>query len=146
MSIFETLASNPILARTFMAWFISQSLKVIISWIQAGRISWERFIGAGGMPSVHSAIVTCLSAAVIRHIGYESPLAAVTIVFAAIVMYDAAGVRQAAGKQAEVINKIIEQFRLHKQVTEIPLKELLGHTPTEVLAGGLLGIVIAYWP
>ena len=60
-------------------------------------------------------------------------------------MYDAAGVRQAAGKQAEVLNKIIEQFRLHKHMSEIPLKELLGHTPVEVLAGSLLGIAIAYW-
>jgi acid phosphatase family membrane protein YuiD len=61
-------------------------------------------------------------------------------------MYHAAGVRQAAGKQAEVLNKIIEQFMLHKQVSEIPLKELLGHTPVEVFAGALLGIGIAYWP
>jgi len=146
MPLFELLASNPILTRAMLAWLISQGLKVTISWFHAGRINWERFVGAGGMPSVHSAVVSSLSAGVIRYTGFASPLSAVTIIFALIVMYDAAGVRQAAGKQAEVLNKIIEQFMLHKHVSEIPLKELLGHTPVEVLAGALLGISIAYWP
>lgn len=145
MSFFHTLRTNPILYRALLAWLISQGLKVIIAWVKAGRVDLERLTGAGGMPSAHSAIVSALSAGAVRFTGFDSPLTAITITFALIVMYDAAGVRQAAGKQAEVLNKIIEQFRLHKHVTEIPLKELLGHTPVEVLAGSLLGIAIAYW-
>jgi len=128
-----------------LAWLIAQGLKVLIAWIRVGKFDWERVTGAGGMPSAHSAIVSALSAGAIRFTGFESPLTAITITFALIVMYDATGVRQAAGKQAEALNRIIEQFRLHKHVSEIPLKELLGHTPVEVLAGALLGITIAYW-
>ena len=146
MSFWQLVSSNPILTRAIVAWLVSQGFKVAIAWIKAGRFDWERVVGAGGMPSAHSAIVSCLSAAVIRYTGFGSPLTAVTITFALIVMYDAAGVRQAAGKQAEVLNKIIEQFMLHKHVSEIPLKELLGHTPFEVLVGAILGITIAYWP
>ncbi|MDP3058035.1 MAG: divergent PAP2 family protein, partial [bacterium] len=121
-------------------------LKVMFYYIKEKHFRWERLIGSGGMPSAHAAIVTSLAAAVIRFEGARSALAAVTIIVALIVMYDAAGVRQAAGKQAEVLNRMIADFPHYKQVSEIPLKELLGHTPIEVVVGAILGVVIAYWP
>lgn len=146
MELWHTFFSNPILNRAMAVWLVSQTSKFAVSYFKAGTLNWERFVGAGGMPSAHSAVVSCLLAGVIRYTGFGSPLTAVTFVFAMIVMYDATGVRQAAGKQAEVLNKIIEEFRLHKQVTEIPLKELLGHTPIEVIVGAALGILFALWP
>ena len=146
MAIWHAMFSNPILNRAMAVWLLSQATKFTVSYLQAGTVNWERFVGAGGMPSAHSAVVCCLLAGVIRYTGFASPLTAATFVFAMIVMYDATGVRQAAGKQAEVLNKIIEEFRLHKQVSEMPLKELLGHTPVEVIVGGVLGIAFALWP
>ena len=146
MEIRDALFSNPILNRAMAVWLVSQAVKFAVSFVKAGTVNWERFVGAGGMPSAHSAVVSCLLAGVIRYTGFASTLTAVTFVFAMVVMYDAAGVRQAAGKQAEVLNKIIEEFRLHKHVSEIPLKELLGHTPIEVIAGAALGIAFALWP
>lgn len=145
MPLFDAIKSNPILYRAMLAWLIAQGSKVIIAWAKAGRFDWERVTGAGGMPSAHSAIVSALSTAAIRFTGFQSPITAITLTFAMIVMYDATGVRQAAGKQAEALNKIIHQFRLHKHISEIPLKELLGHTPVEVLVGAMLGIAIAFW-
>lgn len=142
----SVVTSNPIINRAFLAWIVSQVAKFTISYAHSGRLNWERFVGAGGMPSAHSAVVCCLCAGVFRYEGFDTPLAAATFIFALIVMYDATGVRQAAGKQAEALNKIIEEFRLHKQVSEIPLKELLGHTHFEVWVGAILGIAFAYLP
>jgi len=141
----ELLTNNPILYRTLIAWSIAQGLKVIVAWRKAGYFSWERLYGAGGMPSAHSAIVCSLVSSVIRTEGLASTYAAIVITFALVVMYDATGVRQAAGKHAEALNKIIIQSRLNGHVSEIPLKELLGHTPLEVFAGAVLGLVIGGW-
>lgn len=144
LSWLEVLQTNPILYRTCLAWLTAQGSKVVLAWIKAGRFNWERVSGAGGMPSTHSAVVSSLAAGVIRHTGFASPYTAITVVFALIVMYDATGVRQAAGKQAEALNKMIGHFMLHGHISEEPLKELIGHTRVEVLVGALLGILIAY--
>jgi acid phosphatase family membrane protein YuiD len=144
LSWIDILETNPILYRTCLAWLVAQGSKVILAWIKAGRFSWERVTGAGGMPSTHSAVVSSLAAGVIRVTGFRSPYTAITVVFALIVMYDATGVRQAAGKQAEALNKMIGHFMLHGHIGEEPLKELLGHTRVEVLVGALVGILIAY--
>ena len=96
------------------------------------------------MPSSHTALVVSLATATGIHTGFNSPLFALSVVLASIVMYDAAGVRRAAGKQAKVINKLIVEMEVQHSVRETRLKELLGHTPLEVLAGALLGILIAY--
>jgi len=124
---------------------LAQALKIPIHFFKAGKWKPNLFFQTGGMPSSHSAGVSSLSTFIALRRGIPTIDFALSLVYGLIVMYDAAGVRQAAGKQAEVLNKIIEQFRLHKHVSEIPLKELLGHTPVEVLAGALLGITIAYW-
>jgi len=141
----EILTVNPILLRSLLAWSIAQGLKVAVAWYKSGYFSWERLYGAGGMPSSHSAIVCSLVASVIRVEGFASTYTAVALIFAFIVMYDATGVRQAAGKHAEALNKIIIQSRLNGHVSEIPLKELLGHTPLEVLAGAILGLIVGGW-
>ncbi len=96
------------------------------------------------MPSSHTSLVVSLAAAVGFKDGFHSPVFAVAAVVAAVVMYDAAGVRRAAGRQAKVINKLVQEMRVEHTIKESRLKELLGHTPLEVLAGALLGIVTAW--
>lgn len=138
------MGKNIILATALTAWFCAQVLKTLTSYWKHGALNFERLVGAGGMPSSHTALVMSLAWAVGLHDGFESSLFAVTIVLASIVMYDAAGVRRAAGRQAKVINKLVRQLRAEHTVRDIRLKELLGHTPLEVLAGAILGITIAH--
>ena len=111
---------------------------------QPGRQVVERLVGAGGMPSSHTALVVSLAAGIALREGLDSDLFAVAVVLAGIVMYDAAGVRRAAGKQAKVINKLVREMRVEHKVRDTRLKELLGHTPLEVLGGAVHGILVAY--
>jgi hypothetical protein len=133
---------NRVLITAGIGWFIAQFLKVISVLIEKRRIDFKYFVSAGGMPSSHSAFVMAMTVAVGYEVGWESALFGVAMAFAIIVMYDASGVRQAAGKQAEVLNIIVEDmFKTHK-IAEKRLRELIGHTPIEVLAGAILGIII----
>ncbi|NLJ41673.1 MAG: divergent PAP2 family protein [Clostridiales bacterium] len=143
MSPYQRLLHNNIIWISLLAWFIAQVLKVIFSLIVNKKLDIRRFIGAGGMPSSHSALVVSLATSIGRIEGYDSSLFALAATFSLIVMYDAAGVRRAAGKQAAVLNEIVQQIQDHKGVSEEKLKELLGHTPIEVIAGALLGFVIS---
>lgn len=143
-ALMALMGQNIILATAFTAWLCAQILKTLTSYLKYGTVKFERLVGAGGMPSSHTALVVSLAWAVGLHEGFHSPLFAVAIVLAGIVMYDAAGVRRAAGKQAKVINKLVRQLRVEHTVHDITLKELLGHSPIEVLAGAILGIAIAY--
>lgn len=138
------MMKNVILATAFTAWMIAQILKTLTSYWKHGTLHFERLVGAGGMPSSHTALVVSLAWSVGLHEGFGSAIFAVSVILAGIVMYDAAGVRRAAGKQAKVINKLVRQLRVEHTVHDITLKELLGHSPIEVLAGALLGIGIAY--
>lgn len=138
------LAKNPILQAAMLSWMIAQLLKVLITWAREGFFSLERLVGSGGMPSSHSAFVIALAVGVGKQAGWDSPVAAATTVFSLIVMYDAAGVRRAAGKQARVLNKIITELATGRQFKEERLKELLGHTPVEVISGALLGLAVAF--
>lgn len=142
--ILASVGKNIILMSALTAWFIAQILKTITSYWKSKEFNAERLVGAGGMPSSHTSLVVALASAVAFHDGLDSPLFAVASVSAAIVMYDAAGVRRAAGKQAKVINKLVREMKAEHTVRDTRLKELLGHTPLEVLAGALLGITIAY--
>ncbi|XP_072085137.1 uncharacterized protein [Arachis hypogaea] len=104
----------------------------------------KQFVGSGGMPSSHSATVTALTASVGFQEGFGGPLFATALVLALIVMYDATGVRLQAGRQAEVLNQIVYELPAEHPLAESrPLRELLGHTPPQVMAGGLLGILTA---
>lgn len=136
--------SESVLVTSIMSWFLAQLLKVLFTMKEKKKFDFRRFIGSGGMPSSHSAFVTSLAVAVGLEVGFESTEFAICTVFALVVMYDAAGVRRAAGQQARILNKLIEDWEKSDfSRSDKHLKELLGHTPKEVFAGALLGIAIA---
>ncbi len=137
------ILENRILLVAIAACLIAQVLKLIIDLIQNGKVSAKVLTTTGGMPSAHSALVTALAAGVGDSLGWKSPEFAIATIFAIVVMYDAAGVRQAAGKQARILNQMIDElFSDDHQFNEEKLKELLGHTPVQVIAGSILGIAI----
>lgn len=134
---------NRILFTALVAWAIAQGLKLPITLLANGRFDFMRLVSPGGMPSSHSALVTALSVAVGRVKGFSSPESAIAIVLAFVVMYDSAGVRRAAGAQASVLNKIVDEVFKGGRIREERLRELLGHTPVEVFAGAFLGAIVA---
>ncbi len=140
----DALLANMVLVVSFSAWLIAQVLKVLFFMIKNRKFDIERLVGAGGMPSSHSALVVALCVSLAIEEGLRSPLFALAIIFACIVMYDAAGVRRAAGKQAKFLNELIREFLSGHAFNDTKFKELLGHTPLEVLLGGILGGVVAY--
>ena len=138
-----TLLQNPYFIVPLIAWAIAQASKVIIDSVMLHRLSVKRLATAGGMPSSHSALVVSLTTIVGRLQGVGSPLFAVCLIFATVVMYDATGVRRAAGQQAIIINRLLDDlFIAHRGIHQERLRELLGHTPIEVIAGAVLGVVI----
>jgi uncharacterized protein len=145
MQDFGNIFHNQVLLVAIAACLIAQTLKVPVELIRNGKVNLRSLVETGGMPSAHSAFVTALAAGVGQTLGWASPDFALATVFAVIVMYDAAGVRQAAGKQARVLNQIMDEFfHGEHQFTEDRLKELLGHTPVQVIVGCILGIAIAW--
>lgn len=141
MDILKDLLNNYVLIVAVISWFTAQVLKTITNLIITKEFKLERMFGAGGMPSAHSASVCSLATAVARKVGVSSVEFGIVFLVAIIVMYDATGVRRAAGKNAKAINTIMRKDNEMKD-KEI-LKESLGHTPLEVVAGALLGILIA---
>jgi acid phosphatase family membrane protein YuiD len=136
---------NQALAASIAACLIAQALKAIIDIVRNGKVNIRTLFSTGGMPSAHSALVGALATSIGLQIGWNSNEFAIASLFAAIVMYDAAGVRQAAGKQARILNQIIDElFQEGHTLNEERLKELLGHTPTQVLVGLALGMAIAF--
>jgi len=136
--------SNKIIGCALMAWFVAQLLKVAIDLLLKRKLNISRMIGSGGMPSSHSAMVTALAVAVGRTEGAASVLFAMCAVLAAIVMYDAAGVRRETGQQAKIINQMVENWIDDDTDFGRELKELVGHTPLEVFAGAALGLAIGF--
>lgn len=135
---------NRVFVTTFLAWFVAQSVKVFIGAIREKRFNFKWFVGTGGMPSSHASGVTALAASVGIQEGVATALFAVTCMFAVVVICDAQGVRRASGKQAEVLNKILDDIYWKKHVQEDRLKELIGHTPIEVIAGIIVGLIAAF--
>jgi hypothetical protein len=117
-----------------------QIFKFMWEWIRRRDFDLRILARAGGMPSSHSAMVTSLATAIGYRHGLQSDVFALSVIFAIIVMYDASGVRQAAGKQAKVLNQIVRELFSGQQVSEEELKELIGHTPIEVIVGAMVGI------
>ena len=137
---FIALLNNHHLITAIFACISAQIIKVLIEYAYSKKIDKALFISTGGMPSSHSAFVVAMAASVATTEGLHSPIFAVAAVFASIVMYDAAGVRRAAGKHAEVINALVERLENFGITPDEKLKELLGHSPIEVVAGALWGI------
>ncbi|MDR2431847.1 MAG: divergent PAP2 family protein [Candidatus Margulisbacteria bacterium] len=127
----------------FLAMLLAQVLKIFFYYLRHRKINFRVFVQPSGMPSSHTAMVMALTASVGYVSGWRSNTFAIALVFAVIVMYDAAGVRRAAGKQARILNMLMEDLFTKKKINEMRLKELLGHTPLEVFFGALLGIFIA---
>ncbi len=123
--------------------FLVQGYKGISQYTRTRRWNVRRFVETGGMPSSHSAAVAALSTSVGLESGFRSLLFGVTLYFSLVVMYDAAGLRRAAGRQAAILNRLIEEHFKHPERETQRLMELLGHTPLEVLIGALIGIVSA---
>ena len=125
----------------FSVWFFIQLFKVIWDLVTTHKFNFKRILGAGGMPSSHSGVVTSLATMIGKTQGFNSPIFALSVIFAFIVMYDAAGVRRAAGKQAKLLNKLIETPGLSNIEVQEKLVEVLGHTPIQVIVGAIVGIV-----
>ena len=142
-NFFVEVVRNRVLIATIASWLIAQTIKVLLGIIRQKRFDFRWFIGTGGMPSSHAASVCALATAVGITFGFYSPLFAVTVVFTIIVLFDAQGVRRTVGKQAEILNRVLDDIYWKRKITEDRLKELLGHTPVEVLAGMVLGVIIA---
>ncbi len=143
----KDLFSNDCLIISALAWFAAQFLKFILNIIVRKKVRFERLYGSGGMPSSHTAFVSSLVMAVARVEGVTSTYFALAFAFAAVVIYDAMGVRRQAGEHARVLNKIIDsEDYLRSEVDDeedYELKELLGHTPLEVLGGVMVGILVS---
>jgi len=137
------ITGNKILISALLGWFIAQAIKVILGLIKDKRFDWHRLTGSGGMPSSHSAFVVALTTQTAKIEGLDSSFFAIAAALSIIVMYDAAGVRRAAGEQAKILNYMMDHWHEYTPVMrQKELKELLGHTPTEVIAGAVLGLII----
>ena len=145
------LITNRLLITGISSWFVAQLTKTIIYAIINKKLVLERMVGDGGMPSGHSATVTSLAVISGLSFGFDSFQFAVTALLAVIVCHDAMGVRLETGKQAQILNEMVEAFEVwtKKELPEIKLKEFVGHTPIQVIAGILLGIlngcVMHFW-
>jgi acid phosphatase family membrane protein YuiD len=146
MNYFVEVFNNNILIAGFLSWLIAQVLKIFTDFYKNKKLDATRIVGSGGMPSSHSSLVMGISTAVGLKYGWGSDLYIIVLIFSLIVMYDASGVRRSVGTQAALLNKIIRDIYKHKKIEEKELKELkelVGHTPKEVIAGAVLGIIMA---
>ncbi len=135
--------TNRVLIATLAAWSIAQIIKVPLEYLQTRRWNWSLLLRAGGMPSSHSALVAALAHSIGLRVGFDSAVFALAFALAMIVIYDATGIRRQAGKHAEIINTMIQDLVEGHPLREEQLREVLGHTPLEALAGTLLGILVA---
>ena len=148
MQYLTDLIHNRMLLAAVLGWAIAQVVKTIIDLALNKKINFERLVGSGGMPSCHSATVCALCVAAGYDHGLDSAAFAVSTILAIIVMYDARGVRRETGNQAEILNRIMEFFRMPEngefklEFDQEQLKVLIGHTPLQVLCGAILGIIV----
>ncbi|MCK5128848.1 MAG: divergent PAP2 family protein [Clostridiales bacterium] len=143
---FWRFVNSPVIITAFISWFIAQFLKIFTSYKEEKKIKLSRFFNSSGMPSSHTSVIISATTTIGILYGFENPLFSLAIIFSFIVMYDAAGVRYETGKQATLINFLVEEIKSHK-ISEVfhveKLKELIGHKPIEVLAGAVLGIAVS---
>ena len=141
----KALITNPFVIAPVTAWAFAQVLKVIINYVVTKELNWERLFGDGGMPSGHSATVSALAMITFLEYGASSFEFSVSLILAIIVCHDATGVRRETGKQAVVIKEMMKSIEIltQKDLPEVKLKEFVGHTPFQVLAGITIGILYA---
>lgn len=139
----NAVLANSTLTACLISWALAQGSKVVIDLVRERRLNLRSLATAGGMPSAHSATVVALATSVGLQNGLSSATFALAAVFAAVVMYDAAGVRRAVSVQARILNRMLEEMMEAQQFNERRLRELIGHTPFEVFVGALLGLVSA---
>lgn len=132
---------NRIFLLTLLVWILAQSTKVLIGVFTEKKFNFRWFIGTGGMPSSHAAGVTTLASAIGLEYGFDGPLFAISAIFALVTMFDAQGVRRSTGHQASILNRMMDDIYWKGQIEEKKLIELVGHTPIQVLAGFIFGIV-----
>ena len=136
------LFQNKYIVIPILVWFCIQLYKLIYDLATTKKFNFKRILGAGGMPSSHSAVVMTIAMMIGKDQGFDSALFALSTIFAFVVMYDAAGVRRAAGKQAALLNKIVETPGLSGMEVQERLVEVLGHTPVQVFVGAIIGTVV----
>jgi len=139
----QQLGQNHILWVTIIAWVLTQSIKVALGVIREKRFDFRWFVGPGGIPSSHAAGASALATSIGIRYGFDTVPFALAAAFTIVVMFDAQNVRRAAGKQAQILNKMMEDIYWRGKIKEAQLRELLGHTPVEVFLGMILGILIA---
>lgn len=142
-TILQQWLENRVLLAAVLGWVVAQGLKVLLGVVTERRFNFRWFVGTGGMPSAHSAGVSALATAIGMTKGFDSPLFAVALIFALVTMFDAQGVRRAAGQQAEILNDIVDDIYWKRPIAGGRLKELIGHTRIEVFVGSALGILLA---
>jgi len=148
MQYVKDILENKILVAALIAWAIAQLAKAILYTIVNREFKFERLVGSGGMPSSHAATVCAMTTAVAMQFGLASFEFAISFVLSSVVLHDARGVRQEAGKQAVTITAIIDHLIKEGTIIELPeweLKELIGHTPLQVLIGSIVGIIVGFW-
>lgn len=141
MNFIQELYNYKYIIVPVLLWFFIQLFKVLYDLVIFKRFNFKRILGAGGMPSSHSAVVTSLATLIGKNEGVDTHIFALSLIFAFVVMYDAAGIRRAAGKQAKLLNKIIETPGLTGMQVSERLVEVLGHTPVQVIVGALIGVI-----
>jgi acid phosphatase family membrane protein YuiD len=139
----ESLLTNEVLVACVLAWLVAQTTKPLIYYVNYRKLNLRYLVTAGGMPSSHSAVVVALATRIGMTTGLDSVTFALAAVFAAVVMYDAAGVRRAVSLQARVLNRMLTEMFEAQRFDEQRLRELIGHTPFEVFVGALLGALAA---
>lgn len=143
MNFFSQILHNQILLTAIVSWALAQLIKIGIELIRTHRINWQLIFATGGMPSSHSSLVVALETATGLRQGFDSPLFAIATVLAFVVLYDAQGIRRQAGNQARIINRMLQNVENAGIKVDKNLKELLGHTPIQVVGGTILGIIVA---
>ncbi len=141
MNDFMSFIQNKYIYVPLILWFGIQLFKLFYELFKTKKFNFKRIMGAGGMPSSHSAVVTSLATLIGKYEGVDTPLFALSLIFALVVMYDACGVRRAAGKQAALLNKLVETPGLTGMQVSEKLVEVLGHTPFQVIVGALIGVI-----
>lgn len=141
MNDFNKFINNKYIYVPLILWFFIQLFKLLYDLVKTKKFNFKRILGAGGMPSSHSAVVTSIATLIGKYEGVDSSIFALSLIVAFVVMYDACGVRRAAGKQAALLNKLVETPGLTRMQVSEKLVEVLGHTPVQVFVGAAIGII-----